>query len=91
MVREGQLWYYEICELFGRFCTTSEITYCGFERVTDRYGCHLAGVFEFPQNFRFTDEFCNEVQEYSSDRIAYSVVCNRAINRFRHCVIVVLK
>ena len=90
MIREGQMWYYEVSELFSKFYDVNKIAYCGFERVNDRYGCHTAGIFEFPIDFKFTEEAEHELLGYTSDRISYVVHMNK-INRYRNCVIVVLK
>ena len=88
-MREGQMWFYEISDFFSRFLPVDQISYMGFETVQYRGKAYTAGVFEFPISFKFTEEFKNELQGYSSDRIQF-LVSFESINRYRHCVIAVL-
>ena len=88
-MKDGQTWFYEISEFFSRFLSVEQISYMGFERVNTRGRACTSGVFEFPISFRFTEEFKKEIGSYTSDRIQF-LVSYENINRYRHCVIVVL-
>lgn len=88
-MREGQRWFYEVSDFFSSFLPASQITYMGFENVNLRNGTALAGVFEFPNNFKFNKEFVDSMQGYSSDRVQF-IIPFESINKYRHCAIVVL-
>lgn len=89
-MREGEKWYYEVSEFFGKYVDIDKINYCGFQWVTIENRYFNSGVFEFESSIRFTKEFINALSSYSSEHIL-CMSAHDTIGRYRNCVVVVLR
>lgn len=89
-MRDGERWFYEASNIFSQFIDVSTVNYCGFDRVILGNKVHNAGVFEFPREFKFTEDIINYLQNYDSELIFCMRVYTK-ITRYKNCVLVVLR